>query len=67
MPVKNMSGTTRCWWYSGTLPGVASRGTWNPSVYYASVCFDEAGEKHTKVNTLFQCMEPTVMYGRMLM
>ena len=37
-----------------------------PSVYYSSICFDEAGERGAKVNAMLQIMEPNIMYGRML-
>lgn len=37
-----------------------------PSVYYSSVCFDEAGEKNAKVNAMLQIMEPHIMHGRVL-
>ena len=37
-----------------------------PSVKYASVCFDEAGEKGSKNNALCQKLQRNVQFGRMI-
>lgn len=37
-----------------------------PSVYYSSDCFDEAGEKYCKVNAMLRMITPNVSYGRTL-
>ena len=37
-----------------------------PAVKYASICFDEAGEKGSKNNALCQKLQPNVQFGRMI-
>lgn len=37
------------------------------SVHYASICFDEAGERDGKVNALCQIMVPNIKHGRIIL